>query len=218
MLETVLTDPGYRLVRAESAEAGAARAGRRGIRPPRARHPDAGHERFRARPNDQAAARRPPGCRSSSSPPTTAKTSMCSKATAPGRWITCTSRSTRRSSGPRSPCSPSCTARAARAPGPTTPCSNEVTARRRAEEQLRQLNDELERRVAERTADCLLAAASARLRSLARQHAGHLDPVRPGVAVRVRELWPSRTRPGGRETSSSGAIDAATSGCRDDAL
>ena len=35
---------------------------------------------------------------------------------------------------------------------------NEVSAGRRAEEQLRQLNDELERRVAERTAEQLLAA------------------------------------------------------------
>ena len=50
----------------------------------------------------------------------------------------------------RWPCSPSYTARAARSPGPIATCRRSERATV-AEEQLRQLNDELEHRVAERT-------------------------------------------------------------------
>ena len=55
--------------------------------------------------------------------------------------------------------------------------ASEVAARRRAEEQLRQLNDELERRVAERTGR---AGRRPTLRSSGGQHAGHLDPALTG--------------------------------------
>ena len=55
VLETILDDPGYRLVRAESRRPGAARARRRGLRPAHPRHPHARHERLRAGADDQAA-------------------------------------------------------------------------------------------------------------------------------------------------------------------
>ncbi len=51
----------------------------------------------------------------------------------------------------------------------------EVAARRQAEEQLRQLNDELELRVAERHP--VFNGAGARTAEPRGQHAGHLDPV-----------------------------------------
>ena len=55
VLESVLDDPGYRLVRASSRQRGAARARGRGFRAADPRHPHARHERVRAGAPDQGA-------------------------------------------------------------------------------------------------------------------------------------------------------------------
>ena len=54
-LSTILDDPRYQLIRAESADEALLLLSERGVRPHRSRYPHAGDERLRTGPADQAA-------------------------------------------------------------------------------------------------------------------------------------------------------------------